>query len=148
MSRDKEAYNKYMREWRLKPKNNKKVMIYEWKRNGLKGDYDSIYNEWLNETNCQTCNVVLEGKGINKKCMEHNHMTGEFRGIVCHNCNMKLCVKSKNNTSGHNGISYVKKKKLWKYRKMINNKTYQKMCKCKITLLTYKFCYLLLLNKK
>ena len=142
-------HTEYMRRYRNTKNGKKRCVITDWKFQGLIGDYDSIYERYINTTHCDKCNILLEGKGGNKKCMDHDHKTGEFRMVCCHNCNMKQFDKSKgiNNTSGHKGITYVKKKRLWKYRKMINGKTFQKMCKCKITLLTYKFCYLLLQKK-
>jgi hypothetical protein len=138
-----------MRKYRSTPIGKKRSVIASWKHSGLIDDYDTIYDRYTNTTHCDKCNVFLEGKGGHKKCMDHDHQTGKFRMVCCNICNTKQYDKErgKNNTSGHKGICYVKKKGLWKYRKQINGKTYQKMCKCKITLLTYKFCYLLLMNR-
>jgi hypothetical protein len=45
--------------------------------------------------NCDLCNVELcDGNKLpNRKCMEHNHDTGEFRNIVCNSCNCKKTDK-------------------------------------------------------
>ena len=140
----------YMREYVKTPNGKKSCCISKWKHQGLIDDYETIYDRYVNTTNCDLCNVFLEGRGSNKKCMDHDHRTGLFRMVLCNKCNSMMPdrKKNKNNTSGHKGIDFVKKKKLWKYRKQNNGKTFQKMCKCKITLLTYKFCYLLLMNRK
>ena len=143
-------HTEYMRNYRKTPEGKKKCVIVDWKHYGLICDYDKIYDTYINTTHCQKCNVFLEGRGSNKKCMDHDHRTGLFRMVLCNKCNtmMNDRKKNKNNTSGHKGIDFVKKKQLWKYRKQKNGKIFQKMCKCKITLLTYKFCYLLLMNRK
>jgi hypothetical protein len=140
----------YMRKYRSTPEGKKRCVFADWKFHGLKGDYDSIYDRYIKTEYCDKCNVFLEGKGGNKKCMDHDHSSGDFRMVCCSRCNMKQFDKSKgkNNTSGHKGIVFNKKKKLYQYRKQINGKTYSKRCKCKITLLSYKFCYLLLINHK
>ena len=143
------ASTEYMRNYRKTPSGKKSTTFVNWKQMGLIGDYNQIYDTYINTTHCQKCNVFLEGRGSNKKCMDHDHKSGLFRMVLCSNCNITMPdrKKSKNNTSGHKGIDFVKKKQLWKYRKQINGKIFQKMCKCKITLLTYKFCYLLLMNR-
>ena len=144
------GHTEYMRNYRATPNGKKRSIISNWKHQGLIGDYESIYDRFINTTNCDKCNVLLNGNGGDKKCMDHCHQTGQFRFVLCSRCNIKQYDKKKpkNNTSGHKGIVFNKKKKLWQYRKQINKKTYSKRSKCKITLLTYKFCYLLLMNRK
>ena len=134
----------YMKRWGQTEKGKKSRTLSNWRKAKLKGDYDKIYDEWLNTNNCNKCNILLEGRGNSKKCMDHNHITGEFRNIICHNCNMKTQSKQKNNPNVGVGISFVKKKKLWKYRKQTNGKIHSKMCKNLNYLLWYKFVYLLL----
>ena len=145
---DKKAKREYMRKYRNTPEGYKRSQIANWKHQGLKGDYDFIFQKYMNTSHCEKCDVLLGKKGATRKCMDHDHSTGQFRMICCQICNTKELDRKKasNNTTGHKGITYDKKKKLWKYRKQINGKTFQKMSKCKITLLTYKFCYLLLIN--
>ena len=130
---------------------NPKRYINDWKCNGLIGDYEKIWERYVNTTHCDLCNIELT-KGCHKygKCMDHDHDSGEFRNIVCRTCNNRLPkqkLKLRNdNTTGHRGIIYVKKKKLWCYRDRKKGQEFKKMSKCKITLLTYKFCHLLLIN--
>ena len=50
---------------------------------------------------------------------------------------------SKRNITGHKGISYSKKDKMWRYRKMYNGKELEKWFKSKIDALCYKYIYLL-----
>ena len=131
----------YMRNYRATPKGKKQDRISQWKFQGLIGDYDKIYDKYLNTDKCEKCDITLEGRGNNKKCMDHNHITGEFRFILCSRCNMKSQTTKVPGRSV--GITFVKKKKLWKYRKMSNGITHQKMFKNKQVLLWYKFIYLL-----
>ena len=71
----------------------KNQVICRWKRKGLLvEDYNIIYDKWIITNKCDYCNIELQNgqKGLNRKCMEHNHNTGEFRGICCHKCNMNM----------------------------------------------------------
>jgi hypothetical protein len=133
----------YMKKWGKTPKGLKSRTISGWKSYGLVGDYEEIYNRYLNTDNCELCGVLFQGRGNDKKCMDHNHITGEFRNICCHKCNMNKQSKQKNNPNCSVGISFVKKKQLWKYRKMTDGITYQKMNKNLQHLLWHKFVYLL-----
>ena len=36
--------------------------IYRWKEQGLIGDYEKIYQRYLNTTHCDLCNVELSNK--------------------------------------------------------------------------------------
>ena len=52
-------------------------------------DWDEIYITYVSTDFCNYCDVELvEGQfGSNKKCLDHNHKTGEIRGILCNTCN-------------------------------------------------------------
>mgnify|MGYP003646752008 FL=1 len=61
-----------------------------WKSRGLKGDIDEIYERYKNTEECDNCGIKLTVGGINKcntKVMDHSHITGEFRNILCLSCN-------------------------------------------------------------
>ena len=129
-------------------------LIKDWKYRGLIGDYDKVYERYVETTHCDKCNVLLTkgSKGTTGKCMDHCHISGEFRNVICRSCNNKL-PKQKgkirtDNTSGHRGITFIKPKRLWKYRSRQSIYPFQKLNKSKITVLTYKFAYLILLNHK
>ena len=53
---------------------------------------------------------------------------------------------SKRNKSGHKGISYYKKDKMWRYRKRYKGKEFNRYFKTKIDAIHYKFYYLLKIN--
>jgi hypothetical protein len=131
----------YMREYRKTPNGYKNCTIVNWKRQGLVGDYNSIFERYINTEYCDLCKVLLEGRGGNKKCMEHDHSTGEFRNIVCSRCNTAKTdrKKQKNNPTGYKNISFHKKKKLWVYRKQYKGKTIKIMRKSKRDILCIKF---------
>ena len=77
-------------EWRKK--NPHFNVIRNWKRRGLVSDnYMIIYDKWKNTKNCENCNVELTvgNKGSTKKCLDHSHITGEFRNILCNTCNVR-----------------------------------------------------------
>ena len=97
----------------------KSFKIKEWKKNGLIGDYDEIWKRYCETENCDLCNVklTLESKITStRKCMEHNHETGEFRNITCHKCNMTRKSLYKNNITGHKGIHLVNDSGRIRYR--------------------------------
>ena len=82
----KEKRKEYRRKWREDnpDKNQKSIFMSRWKRRGLVGDLEAIYERWLNTTDCDVCKVSLEGS---RKCMDHDHQSGEFRHILCWRCN-------------------------------------------------------------
>jgi hypothetical protein len=67
-------------------KNNK---ICTWKRRGvIDNDFDSLYDNYSNATNCDRCDIVFDNT-IKKmsKCLDHDHDTGFFRNFLCNSCN-------------------------------------------------------------
>ena len=71
----------------------KRKTINQWKSSGvICQDFDKMYEIWFNTNNCDWCH-----KDVSKKRnLEHNHNSGEIRGIVCNSCNMKMMYKDKN----------------------------------------------------
>jgi len=74
--------------YRKSPACKKSVTISHWKRTGLKETkefMEQIYDEYLKSEECELCGEPY--KNSKDKQMEHNHLTGEFRNIVCNRCN-------------------------------------------------------------
>jgi hypothetical protein len=67
------------------PQFKKTHTISNWKTRGVVGDYDEMYNIYLNTNECNVCKVGFNEK--NWKCLDHDHDTGKFRQILCNNCN-------------------------------------------------------------
>jgi hypothetical protein len=70
-----------------------KNKISSWIHQGFKHTPEQfiiIYEQYHTSTKCELCSVPLvEGfKSSNTKCADHHHMSGCFRNVVCHKCNM------------------------------------------------------------
>ena len=52
------------------------------------------------------------------------------------------------NKSGHRCISYHKQRNVWRFQKRINKKTYRKLFRTKIDAIVYKFCFILLNQRR
>ena len=89
---DKLKYNERKLNY-TKTENGKKTTLKAtWKYYGLNMEnFEEIYERYINAIFCDICECVLEGNGRNKKCMDHDHDTGEFRNIVCNYCNIHIC---------------------------------------------------------
>ena len=85
----KESKKKY----RQTPGGIKSVRISIWKFRGLQCNYiEELYQHYLLSDQCENCMCILtEGskKTSTTKCMDHSHITGEFRNILCNSCNVK-----------------------------------------------------------
>ena len=78
----------YMKQLQKQPHIIKNKMISVWKKRGvISDDYSKLYDDYLLINKCELCEVVLEGKGRNKKCLDHDHKSGLFRNVLCNNCN-------------------------------------------------------------
>jgi len=65
----------------------KSSTITNWKRYGVIGDYDLLYDSYIKSTNCEVCKK--EFKDTYDRCLDHDHQTGLFRQILCRACNTK-----------------------------------------------------------
>mgnify|MGYP003678279528 CR=1 FL=1 len=86
----------YHSQYQQTPKGKKIHRISDWKRSGLidsdNDNYESIYNHYISTQKCENCDVDLtEDKKTTSttKCMDHSHITGEFRNILCCACNSR-----------------------------------------------------------
>ena len=91
-NRDKMAIHN--KEYNLK--NHRQNTINQWIKQGKQGlicdDYDALYDYYISVKNCEICCVELtDGKPCNtRRAMDHSHSTGEFRNVLCNNCNIHL----------------------------------------------------------
>ena len=90
--KNKENRNEHSRLYSKTDKGQKSSRIRRWKYKGvICEDFDKMYDIYNDTKNCSWCN-----KEFGKKNIEHNHSSGQIRGIVCHTCNQKIACKDKN----------------------------------------------------
>ena len=93
-----EKYKEYQKEYKkeyYQTENCKKsYTISNWKKLGLiHEDYDALYEKYINTKSCEVCNKVFESSYY--RCLDHDHITGLFRQILCRNCNTMDSWKNK-----------------------------------------------------
>tara|TARA_R110000787_G_scaffold249585_1_gene355175 strand:- start:41 stop:442 length:402 start_codon:yes stop_codon:yes gene_type:complete len=89
---NKEKIAKRMGEYRQTEKCKKSHRISKWKSRGvISNNYDELYDKFINTTNCENCDIeFIEGDlSINCRCLDHDHLTGQFRNVLCIGCNIK-----------------------------------------------------------
>jgi hypothetical protein len=62
--------------------------------------------ELHNTNNCAICGDVVSGS---KQHVDHNHTTGEVRGILCNNCNRAIGYFNEDINKMKNAINYLTK---------------------------------------
>ena len=58
---------------------------------------EAEYNTLINRSQglCEVCNIPMG----DKRCIDHDHVTGEIRGVLCNNCNTALGLVGDNVTT-------------------------------------------------
>ena len=125
----------------------KSKKISQWRRvNGLKlkenQTYDEIYETVMNTKNCELCKTELcEGRKTNGRTMDHDHITGFFRMVLCRKCNSGYKRElQKNNTTGIRNI--IRFENGWRYQ--AKDKSFTKYSKNKELVMWAKFIHELL----
>ena len=83
---NKEKFQEYRKN---NPEYRKKESINNWKRYGvISEDQNILYNYYLSIDECQNCGKELNQDVSTKRCLDHDHNTGQFRQILCNVCNI------------------------------------------------------------
>ena len=93
----KKEYDKeYSKEYRQTEKCQMIFTIANWERRGvIYPDMKELYYIVKMTTHCHYCWVeLIEGNFGNHKCLDHNHETGEPRGVICQTCNLRDVFKN------------------------------------------------------
>ena len=89
--KNKEWRKERHREYYQTENGKKSVRISKWKSSGvISDDFDALYEKYINTNECELCNIsIMCGKGLTgKKHLDHCHITGKFRKILCGHCNI------------------------------------------------------------
>lgn len=93
--------------WRL---NNPEKMALTKRKSMLKHKYGITLEEYQNllteqENKCAICKREIQ------LCVDHDHVTGKTRGLLCHACNRAIGLLKENEEILINAINYVNKYK-------------------------------------
>jgi len=97
---DKERYEnnkEYFKEYHQTEKGQMVCKIAIWIHRGvIYPNMKELYYTYKMTTHCHYCWCLLvEGNfGANRKCLDHNHETGEPRGVICNTCNSRDVFKN------------------------------------------------------
>ena len=121
----------YMKNYTKSPQCKKNTNVNAWKFKGLiesEEFIDQIYEEYLNSEECELCGEpYLNG---NFKSMDHCHLTGKFRNIVCNRCNQwRIDRAGKNITKCKNRNLY--RVQIQRNYKCVLNKFYKTEEECR-----------------
>ncbi len=101
--KNKQAINARIKKWKQDhpEATHKSSTLQNWKKMEVKcDDMESLYNLYMSTEFCWHCGCKLTtGKPMTSttKCLDHCHITGLFRAILCCGCNSKLPKQIKNN---------------------------------------------------
>ena len=110
--KDIEKRNKNRSEYRKKHPESTKRSI---KKSRLKRLYNLTleqYNEMLKKQDlkCAICNEPLDLQNPHGVNIDHNHLTGKIRGILCNKCNLAIGLLRDNPEYIYKAYKYIKRK--------------------------------------
>ena len=91
--KNKEKIKENTKKYKKTPAGYKSHKIAQWKRYGvIHNDFEKLFELYVNTTNCENCKVILtidRNNTSTTKCLDHCHLTGKFRNILCIACNVR-----------------------------------------------------------
>tara|TARA_R110002126_G_C10096803_1_gene465688 strand:- start:102 stop:488 length:387 start_codon:yes stop_codon:yes gene_type:complete len=82
------------RKYQQSPAGKKSNRISKWKSSGvIHNDFNELYEKYITTELCELCSCVLTVDKINTsttRCLDHCHETGQFRNVLCMNCNINV----------------------------------------------------------
>tara|TARA_R110000764_G_scaffold75354_1_gene152208 strand:- start:221 stop:643 length:423 start_codon:yes stop_codon:yes gene_type:complete len=82
---NKEHIAEMKREYRLTPACKKSMMMSKWRKRGVINVTDEMYNHYIATTHCECC--LKEFSSSCDRHLDHDHVTGEYRWVICCSCN-------------------------------------------------------------
>tara|TARA_R110000737_G_scaffold244136_1_gene255096 strand:+ start:228 stop:695 length:468 start_codon:yes stop_codon:yes gene_type:complete len=82
---NKEHLNKTSKEYSQTPAGKKAWTMDNWRRKGVKNVNEEMYNHYIAATHCECCSK--EFSSSRDRHLDHDHITGEFRWVICCRCN-------------------------------------------------------------
>jgi len=64
--------------------------INGWLNHDIKSaNWDYVYDRFINTFNCEVCNIefIIGSRGNDRRCLDHHHLSGEIRNVLCNKCN-------------------------------------------------------------
>lgn len=101
------------RKWKLKNKDKVREYTKNYFRENRYGRGYSMrkeeYNSRLAEQNdaCKICRSLDPGRKLRRFCIDHDHVTGVIRGLLCHYCNIALGAFKDNPEIMNRAIEYL-----------------------------------------
>tara|TARA_R110000796_G_scaffold5_5_gene40 strand:+ start:6586 stop:6993 length:408 start_codon:yes stop_codon:yes gene_type:complete len=84
--------NAYRSEYNKTESGKKYQRIQTWKKRGIIcEDWDILYDRFINCNKCEKCdNDLVSGNSKYGRTLDHDHLTGNIRNILCRSCNSGL----------------------------------------------------------
>ncbi len=90
----------HKRKYRNSEKGHKAHRLWSWRfESKIVGDHEALYDIVQNTHYCENpeCKKKLVFRGSkpahNSKCLDHCHLCGLARGVLCNNCNLQNVLK-------------------------------------------------------
>tara|TARA_R110002126_G_C10277788_1_gene484752 strand:- start:50 stop:622 length:573 start_codon:yes stop_codon:yes gene_type:complete len=139
----KKAHQESARKYKQTPKGIRSRVKCKWRKRGVIGDLDAIYDIYLATNECMRCSVPISGRN---KHMDHDHETRLYRAILCNSCNtgnpLDLKCSKNNKSTGIKNITEHNKGRGYEFQKTTKGVPHSKYFKTLEEAVKYKEQYL------
>ena len=84
---NKDKIKKQKADWYRTEKGKKSDTMASWRKQGVNNVTDEMYDRYKNNHRCDVCKI--EFKNSTDRCLDHDHETGDFRQVLCRDCNIQ-----------------------------------------------------------